>query len=169
MPVRTWLLEGHLRQVTQSLGGLRQLFEGLATLEGRKTVVLISGGLFTSDRGDGRVRMQSDIARIGRQAATSNTNLYVLHMDSSFIEAFSERRGPSPTIFRDSNQLATGLEIVSGAAAARCFAYKPEPARTRSSASSLRTRRTFCWVSNPTRRIATAHRTRFKFACGRVG
>jgi VWFA-related protein len=108
-------------QVTQSLGGLRQLFEGLTALEGRKTVVLISGGLFTSDRGDGRVRMQTDIAQIGRQAALSNTNLYVLHMDSSFIDAFSERRGPNPTIFRDSNQLATGLEIVSGAAGGALF------------------------------------------------
>jgi VWFA-related protein len=108
-------------QVTQSLGGLRQLFEGLTTLEGRKTVVLISGGLFTSDRGDGRVRMQTDIAQIGRQAALSNTNLYVLHMDSSFIDAFSERRGPNLTIFRDSNQLATGLEIVSGAAGGALF------------------------------------------------
>lgn len=103
-------------QVTQSLGGLRQLFEGLRQLEGRKTLVLISGGLFSSDRGDGRVRMQSDITQIGRQAALSNTNLYVLHMDSSFIDAFSERRGPSPTFFRDSNQLAAGLEIVSGSA-----------------------------------------------------
>ena len=120
-------------QVTQSLGGLRQLFEGLTQLEGRKTLVLISGGLFSSDRGDGRVRMQSDITQIGRQAALSNTNLYVLHMDSSFIDAFSERRGPSPTFFRDSNQLAAGLEIVSGSAGGALLRVQAVRVRTRSS------------------------------------
>ncbi|HSC25631.1 MAG TPA: hypothetical protein VLD67_00065 [Vicinamibacterales bacterium] len=60
--------------------------------------------------------MTGEIHALGRQAAASNTNIYVLHMDSSFIDAFSERRGPSPTLLRDSGSLAAGLEMVSGAA-----------------------------------------------------
>jgi VWFA-related protein len=103
-------------QVAQSLGGLRNLMRGLAELEGRKTLVIVSGGLFTSDRGGGRVNMGSEIQHVGRAAAAANTNLYVLHMDSSFIDAFSARGGPSPTLFRDSNALATGLEMIAGAA-----------------------------------------------------
>jgi hypothetical protein len=103
-------------QVSQSLGGLRNLVRGLKQLEGRKTLVIVSAGLFTSDRGGGRVNMRGEIQNVGRDAAVSNTNLYVLHMDSSFIEAFSERRGPSPTLFRDSNALATGLEMIAGEA-----------------------------------------------------
>ena len=103
-------------QVAQSLGGLRHLVRGLSQLEGRKTLVIVSGGLFTSDRGGGRVNMNYEIQSVGREAAASNANVYVLHMDSSFIEAFSERRGPSPTLFRDSNALASGLEMVAGAA-----------------------------------------------------
>jgi VWFA-related protein len=108
-------------QVTQSLGGLRQLIGGLAKLEGRKTVVLVSGGLFSSDRGTGRVNLSSEIQQIGRETAASNANLYVLHLDSSFIDAFSERRGPSPTLFRDSNSLAAGLEMIAGAAGGALF------------------------------------------------
>lgn len=103
-------------QVAQSLGGLRNLVRGLAGLEGRKTLVIVSGGLFTSDRGGGRVDMGAEIQNVGREAAAANTNLYVLHLDSSFIDAFSERRGPSPTLFRDSNALAAGLERIAGAA-----------------------------------------------------
>jgi hypothetical protein len=37
-------------------------------------------------------------------------------MDTSFLDAFSERRGPSPTLLRDSGSLAAGLEMVAGAA-----------------------------------------------------
>jgi hypothetical protein len=103
-------------QVTQSLGGLRHLVRGLAQLQGRKTLVIVSGGLFTSDRGGGRVNMGSEIQYVGREAASANANLYVLHMDSSFIDAFSTERGPSQTLFRDSNALASGLEMIAGAA-----------------------------------------------------
>jgi VWFA-related protein len=102
-------------QVSQSTAGLRDLFEGLKKLEGRKTLVIVSGGLFTSDRANGRAQMRTMIQTVGRQAAASNTNLYVLHMDSSFLDEFSasKRGGPSHTLFRDSSQLATGLEVLA--------------------------------------------------------
>jgi hypothetical protein len=102
-------------QVSQSLAGLRHLFSGLKKLEGRKTLVIVSGGLFTSDSATGRAKMAGDIRAVGLEAAASNTNLYVLHMDSSFLDAFSERRGPSQTLFRDSGQMAAGLEVLADA------------------------------------------------------
>jgi VWFA-related protein len=101
--------------VSQSLAGLRRLVSGLKKLEGRKTLVIVSGGLFTSDSAIGRGQMAGDIRSVGLEAAASNTNLYVLHMDSSFLDAFSERRGPGQTQFRDSGQMAAGLEVIADA------------------------------------------------------
>ena len=103
-------------QISQSLNGLRSLIRGLGTVEGRKTLVLISGGLFASDRVGGRVNMGSEIRELGREVAKANITLYALHMDSNFIDSFTQRGGPSSTVFRDTNALAAGLEQVAGAA-----------------------------------------------------
>jgi VWFA-related protein len=103
-------------QIAQSLNGLRNLIDGLAKVEGRKILVLVSGGLFASDRGSGRVNMGSDIRDVGREAARSNTTLYALHMDTNFIDSFTQRGGPPSTLFRDTAALAAGLEQVAGAA-----------------------------------------------------
>jgi VWFA-related protein len=99
-------------QVSQSLGGLRALFDGLKALEGRKTLVLVSAGLLSSNNAGGRVTMSSDIQAMGAEAARSNTNLYVLHIDWSFLQAYSasNRSGVSLTLFRDMSQTAAGLE-----------------------------------------------------------
>jgi hypothetical protein len=78
--------------------------------------VLISGGLFASDRASGRVNTGSDIRAVGREAARANTTLYALHMDTNFIDSFTERGGPPSTLFRDTAALAAGLEQVAGAA-----------------------------------------------------
>ena len=110
-------LAGYMEiQLASSLSGLRGLIRGLGDVDGRKSLVLVSGGLFTSDRSGGRVNMGSEIRELGREAAQADINLYVLHMDSSFIDAFSTKRGITPTLFRDSNALAAGLEMVAGAA-----------------------------------------------------
>ena len=110
-------LAGYLEmQIAQSLNGLRSLIEGLGKVEGRKTLVLISGGLFASDRASGRVNTGSDIRAVGREAARANTTLYALHMDTNFLDSFTQRGGPSSTLFRDTNALAAGLEQVAGAA-----------------------------------------------------
>jgi VWFA-related protein len=110
-------LAGYLEsQIAQSLSGLRNLINGLSKLEGRKTVVLVSGGLFAADRANGRLNMGSEIRELGREAALSNITLYVLHLDSNFIDAFSQGRVNLTSLFRDTNALAAGLEQVAGAA-----------------------------------------------------
>lgn len=103
-------------KIAQSLGGLRGLIEGLATVPGRKTLVLVSGGLLVSDRADGRVSARMEMTDIGRAAAAANVTVYALHMDSSFLDAFSADGRMSSTLFRDSSMFATGLEMVAGAA-----------------------------------------------------
>jgi VWFA-related protein len=115
-------LAGYLEaQIAASLSGLRGLIRGLASVSGRKTLVLVSGGLFASDRGGGRVNMGSEIRELGREAAQANITLYALHMDSSFIDAFATRPGITPTLFRDGNALAAGLENIAGAAGGAVF------------------------------------------------
>ena len=53
---------------------------------------------------------------MGREAARANTTLYALHMDTNFIDSFTQRGGPPSTLFRDTAALAAGLEQVAGAA-----------------------------------------------------
>lgn len=111
------LAAGLEMKIAQSLGGLRALFDSLAKVPGRKTVALVSGGLLSSDRSGGRVSATADSVAVGRAAAAANVSLYVLHMDNSFMEAFSsDGRGPAASMFRDANMQATGLELVAGGA-----------------------------------------------------
>lgn len=103
-------------RISQSLGGLRALVRGLADVPGRKTLVMVSGGLVTTDRGGGRANVNAEIAALGREAAEANISVFALHLDWSFLEALSSRRGLRLSYFRDSNLAASGLEQVAGAA-----------------------------------------------------
>ena len=103
--------------VTQSVGSLRGLVRGLGEIPGRKILVLVSGGLISSDRGTGRANAMSEIAQLGRDAGAANLEVFALHLDWSFQEALASRGGLRPSYFRDSNIAATGLEIVAGTAA----------------------------------------------------
>jgi VWFA-related protein len=108
--------EGRARQ---SLRGLTGLFQSLADVPGRKTVVMFSGGLLSSDRVGGRPDITSPATNAGREAAKANATLYVIHRDDHFLDAMSVRHGKNagrePNI-RDSRQMAQGLEFVAGAA-----------------------------------------------------
>jgi VWFA-related protein len=110
------------RQALQSIGGLRGLLGGLAQIDGRKIVVLISAGMAVSDRvgAGGDVRAQTHA--VGRQAAAANTTLYILHVDVSFLEAFSSRSGKVlPSLMRDSSLFINGLGIMAGSAGGEMF------------------------------------------------
>jgi VWFA-related protein len=104
-------------RIAQSLGGLRGLIQGLADVPERKTVVLVSGGLIASDRVGGRPDVTSDSIAVGRDALRANVNLYVLHMDTSFLDAYSVNTPENmSTIFRDNTAMARGLDLVAGGA-----------------------------------------------------
>ena len=103
-------------RVTQSLGGLRGLIRGLAEVPGRKILVLVSGGLITTDRATGRANASGQMTQVGRDAAVANLSVYALHLDWSFLQALSGRSGLRLGYFRDSNLAVTGLEMVAGAA-----------------------------------------------------
>jgi VWFA-related protein len=104
-------------RVAQSLGGLRSLIAGLADVPERKTVVLVSGGLIASDRMGGRPDVTGESIITGREALRANVNLYVLHMDTSFLDAYSVNAPQNmSTIFRDNTASARGLDLVAGGA-----------------------------------------------------
>ena len=99
---------------SQSVGGLRSLLRSLKDVPGRKTLVLVSGGLVTSDQAGGRMNVRNEIAQAGREASLANVNVFALHLDWSFIQAVTSRRGLRPTYFRESSMAASGLEAIAG-------------------------------------------------------
>jgi VWFA-related protein len=103
-------------RVTQSLRSLQGLVAGLATIPGRKILVLVSGGLIATDRATGRANARADFVTLGRQAAMANLAVFALHLDWSFFQALSSRGGLRPSYFRDANMAASGLEMAAGAA-----------------------------------------------------
>ncbi len=110
-------LAGYLEMdVTRSVDGLRGLLRGLARVPGRKVLVLVSGGLISSDRVVGRrVSSGSTIRTLTHDAAAANLELYVLHLDWSFLESFAaEGNVLATSYYRNSDLAATGLEIMAG-------------------------------------------------------
>ena len=99
---------------SQSVGGLRGLLRNLKDVPGRKTLVLVSGGLVTTDQSGGRMNLRSEIAAVGRDASLANVNVFALHLDWSFIQAVTNRRGMRTSYFREASMAASGLEAVAG-------------------------------------------------------
>ena len=109
---------------TQGMVGLRGvslLLRGLATLPGRKTVVLLSGGLIDGNRPGSRSNLGGFMMTVGAEAGAAESNLYVVHLDTSFFDPFSASaasvRDPSARVRsapRDEYMLGVGLERLAG-------------------------------------------------------
>jgi VWFA-related protein len=113
---------------TASLGVLRSLVEQMGVFNGRKTLVLISGGLLASDTPGGRPDLAEMGLQVGKAAAFANTAIYTLHVDSSFIERYSAqtRAGDKNVVNfqRDSQLYSRWLEQFSGAAGGALFSVQ---------------------------------------------
>lgn len=109
------------------MGGLRTLFVALHQDPERKTVVIVSGGLFASDRVGGRPDVSGIITTMGEEAAKANATLYVLHMDSSFLDAFSAANGgtPSTSLMRETSASESGLDRLAGTAGGTLVHVEP--------------------------------------------
>jgi VWFA-related protein len=118
-------------ETSVSMQALRQLFAALHQDRHRKTVVIVSGGIFSADRIGGRPDINDVVDRLAGDAAAAGANLYVLFADASFLYAFSaangERaryaatEGPSArdsnaSLLREQGTLALGLERLAGGA-----------------------------------------------------
>ena len=94
-----------------SLVALRGLFDRMDTGNTPKTIVLISEGMLL-DR-------PADIAWIGARAASAHIILYVLQLDTSEIDASSQRLAPSQTA--DRTVLKHGLDQLAAHARGEVF------------------------------------------------
>lgn len=104
-------------QAVRSLDGLRGVVEMMRTLEGRKTLVVASAGIPTGDRTGARLYLRTNASDIGKQAAASGILLYTLHLNTSFLDAFSAEGIPvSQTLMRETAVYARGLDLFNGSA-----------------------------------------------------
>jgi VWFA-related protein len=112
-------------EATASLGMLRSLVSEMAAFTGRKTVVLVSGGMIASDTPGGRPDLSDLGLLVGKEAALANTAVYTLFIDSSFINRFAaQTRAGDKSLDnwgRDSALMGRWLQQFSGAAGGALF------------------------------------------------
>lgn len=109
-------LEG---RATAGLNGLRSLIRLLDAEPGRKTVVLFSAGIPSTDRPGGRPEVGDLAKQLGQDAAATNTTIYVVHLDTGPSRQMSAetRKTDSPPVSRSRDYAVTGrlLSEFSGA------------------------------------------------------
>jgi VWFA-related protein len=121
----------------KSLNGLRNLIELLGSSPGRKTLVLFSSGIPTSDRPGGRPDVGELPQLLGQRAAATNTSIYTIFVDESQLQSVAADRGEAPgtpAIGRDSaigSQVMEHFTGASGGAFMRSFTGAGGPALAR--------------------------------------
>jgi VWFA-related protein len=99
------------RQASGSIGGLHGVIDGMASLPGRKTLLVISAGLPMSTRPGVEPNVNVETGRLAAHAASANVNLYVFFMNVHFLRAFSAEFGTiNNTLFQDMEVFGSGLE-----------------------------------------------------------
>jgi VWFA-related protein len=122
----------------QSLNGLRALVQLLGGSPGRKTLVLFSAGIPTSDRPGGRPHVGELPRLLGQGAAATNTSIYTIYVDESELRSVSAETGEAvgglSGIGRDAaigSQVMEHFTEASGGAFMRAFTGPGEPALAR--------------------------------------
>jgi VWFA-related protein len=100
-------LEG---RATEGLNGLRELVRLLSLEPGRKTMVMFSAGIPTSDRPGGRPDVGDLAKALGQDAAATNTTIYVLHFDMGAWRqmAAETRKANSAPVSASRDHVVTG-------------------------------------------------------------
>jgi VWFA-related protein len=82
-------------EVMQGIAGLDSLLRLLQAFPGRKTVLLLSGGMPVSDRGGGKPSVAREVQQLGEQATYANATIHTLYFDPDLPMSFSvESRRP---------------------------------------------------------------------------
>jgi VWFA-related protein len=108
-------------EVQESLGGIELLMRRLTALPGRKSVVLVSGGLLVSDRLEGRPDVGKMAELIGQAAARANASVYTIHYDTVMAgsSGAGARRGGAAPSTRDRALFGHWLDQFSDGAGGR--------------------------------------------------
>lgn len=123
-------------EASQRMNELVKLAQSLSYIQGRKTIVLMSGGLTHSTRAGGRPNLGTMLQAVGDDIANAQANLYVIHLDSTMLEAYSaatpgtrinqfgtDRRAVDrfQTLVQDRSTVTMGLEVLAGRAGGAFF------------------------------------------------
>jgi VWFA-related protein len=104
-----------------SLGGLRNLLQGLRTIPGRKMMVLLTAGMVASDRAGGHPDVSELSTLAGQDAARSDVLIYSVFVDQrATTQGSAERRSSGFNRFtsssRDGDVLSRWFQQFSGTA-----------------------------------------------------
>ena len=125
-------LANHLEgEAAQRMNDLVRLAGSLSYIQGRKTIILVSGGLIASTRPGGRPDVRSMMQTVGDDIANAQANLYVLHLDTAFADTYSAAARPSlrpadrfESLMDDRITLTSGLEQLAGRAGGALFSIE---------------------------------------------
>jgi VWFA-related protein len=107
----------------RSLQALRDVLAGLSRIDGRKTLVLLSGGMVASASSSGRPNVGDLGTALGQEAARANVTIYTLFVDWRYLESASASKSGTPSGFssEDSRVLSGWLEKFTDAAGGKLF------------------------------------------------
>lgn len=109
----------------QSLSGVELMFGAVSSWPGRKTVLLVSGGVMTSDRPGGRPEVGDIARRLGRHVAASDSAIYAVFVAGAFRRAFSATDRimsvPGTSEMRETRMQSQWLEQFADAAGGALF------------------------------------------------
>lgn len=110
-------------EASRSLGALRSILEGMSKVPGRKTLVLLSGGLVASESPAGRPSVGDLGVVLGQEAARANTAIYTLFVDWQYLKQFDTSTAGVPSAFgsRDSRVLSGWLSKFTDSAGGKLF------------------------------------------------
>jgi VWFA-related protein len=97
----SFVLQG---QATETLSGLRQLVRALGTIDGRKTLVLLSAGMPVSDRPGGKPDVGELPRLLGQEAAGTNTTIYAVFLETAFTQMMSAKSQHPDRSFGDGRE-----------------------------------------------------------------
>jgi VWFA-related protein len=107
-------------QARRSVNGLQSAVDTIGGIRGPKTLVVVSAGLIPW--GSPHLDVRAEIEAVAYTASLSNTRLYVLHVSTRMLEAYSAERMMAPeTAFQDETALASGLQMLAGMSAGMLF------------------------------------------------
>ena len=137
---------------------------------GRKTLVLVSGGMIASDTPGGRPDLGPSGLQVGKAAAVANTAIYTLFIDSTLHDQFAAETRTADEAPATAAAIPSSLRDGSSSSRARraarsspCSSATPRP---RSSGFTGSCRPTICSGSNRRRRTGTAARTKSRSRSG---
>jgi VWFA-related protein len=107
-------------QAKRSVNGLQSAVDAIGAIRGQKTLVVVSAGLIPW--GAPHLDVRAEIEAVANTAALANTRVYVLHVSTRMLEAYSAERMMLPqTAFQDEAALASGLQMLAGMSAGMLF------------------------------------------------